>query len=204
MLMFHLMHLRLAETLLPARKRAMLLVASVCLGWASLAHSNQGATGEQVFEILASEIALQRGEPALAYQTYLSLARQTGDPQLAQRAMEIAIAANAPELALDAASVWDRLAPAGDTKPKEVLVTLLMLNQRWSDSVKPAIALLQKQNAEGQERTLKQLQPLLGRAADEAAAMRAYFDIITALKPLPTDSGILYTYAMAAEKGGSL
>ena len=55
--MFHLMHLRLAETLLPARKRAMLLVASVCLGWASLAHSNQGATGEQVFEILASEIA---------------------------------------------------------------------------------------------------------------------------------------------------
>jgi outer membrane biogenesis lipoprotein LolB len=32
--------------------------------------------------------------------------------------------------------------------------------------------------------------------------MRAYFEIITALKPLPTDSGILYTYAMAAEKAG--
>jgi hypothetical protein len=126
--MFHLMHLRLAEAPLPARKRAMLLLASACLGWTSLAHSNQGATGEQVFEILASEIALQRGEPALAYQTYLGLARQTGDPRLAQRAMEIAIAANAPELALDAATAWDSLAPVGDTKPKEVLVTLLMLN----------------------------------------------------------------------------
>ena len=88
MLMFHLMHLRLTKALLPARKRAMLLLASACLGWVSLAHGNQGATGEQVFEILASEIALQRGEPALAYQTYLSLARQTGDPQLAQRAMD--------------------------------------------------------------------------------------------------------------------
>jgi len=190
-LMTHFMHLDLALAPLMARRIAMLSLASVCLSWASLAHSTRGASGEQVFEILASEIALQRGEPALAYQTYLSLARQTGDPQLAQRAMEIAIAANAPELALDAATLWDRLAPVTDTKPKEVLVTLLMLNQRWSDSIKPAIALLQKQNAEGQERTLKQLQPLLGRAADEAAAMRAYFDIISALRPLPTDSGNL-------------
>ena len=202
MLMTHFMHLRLALAPLTARRIAMLLLASACLSWVSLAHSAKGASGEQVFEILASEIALQRGEPALAYQTYLSLARQTGDPQLAQRAMEIAIAANAPELALDAATVWDRLTPATDTKPKEVLVTLLMLNQRWSDSVKPAIALLQKQNTESQERTLKQFQPLLGRAADEAAAMRAYFEIISALRPLPTDSGIMYTYAMAAEKAG--
>ena len=55
----------------------------------------KGATSDQVFEILASEIALQRGEAGLAYQTYLGLARQTGQADLAQRAMEIAIAANA-------------------------------------------------------------------------------------------------------------
>lgn len=202
MLMFRLIRLHLTEDRLPVRKITALLLASTCLCWASFAYSSQGATGEQVFEILASEIALQRGEPALAYQTYLSLARQTGDPQLAQRAMEIAIAANSPELALDAASAWDSLSPASDTKPKEVLVTLLMLNQRWSDAVKPAIALLRKQNAVTQERTLKQLQPILGRAVDEAAAMRAYFEIISALKPLPSDPGIMYTYAMAAEKVG--
>ena len=202
MLMFRLICLHLTAALLPVRKIFALVLASTCLSWASFAHSAQGATGEQVFEILASEIALQRGEPALAYQTYLSLARQTGDPQLAQRAMEIAIAANAPELALDAASTWDSLSPASDTKPKEVLVTLLMLNQRWSDAVKPAIALLRRQNEVTQERTLKQLQPILGRAVDEAAAMRAYFEIISALKPLPSDPGIMYTYAMAAEKAG--
>lgn len=200
--MFHLTHLRLAAAPLFFRKLATLVLASTCLSWASVAYGAQGASGEQVFEILASEIALQRGEPALAYQTYLILARQTGDPQLAQRAMEIAIAANAPELALDAAIAWDSLAPAADTKPKEVLVTLLMLNQRWSEAVKPAITLLQKQNAESRERTLKQLQPLLGRAVDETAAMRAYFDIIFALRPLPSDPGIMYTYAMAAEKVG--
>ena len=172
----------------------------IYVAWPAIGQSAPGASGEQVFEILASEIALQRGEPGLAYQTYLSLARQTLDPQLAQRAMEIAIAANAPELALDAASTWDSLSPASDDKPKEVLVTLLMLNQRWSDSVQPAIALLQKQSPSTRERTLKQFQPLLGRAIDETAAMRAYFDIVTALKPPPTDAGILYTYAMSAEK----
>ena len=202
MLMFYLPVLNVRKSPLRAGRGAMLFIASVCLAWSTPGQSAQGATGEQVFEILASEIALQRGEPGLAYQTYLSLARQTGDPQLAQRAMEIAIAANAPGLALDAASVWDSLAPASDTKPKEVLVTLLMLNQRWSDAVAPAIALLQKQSAADQERTLKQFQPLLGRASDEVAAMRAYFEIISALKPPPSDSGILYTYAMAAEKVG--
>lgn len=200
--MFYLLDLSTRKSPIWAGRRAMLFIASVCLSWSAPGQAAQGATGEQVFEILASEIALQRGEPGLAYQTYLSLARQTGDPQLAQRAMEIAIAANAPGLALDAASLWDSLAPASDTKPKEVLVTLLMLNQRWSDAVPPAIALLRKQSAADQERTLKQFQPLIGRASDETAAMRAYFEIISALKPLPSDSGIMYTYAMAAEKVG--
>lgn len=200
--MFYLPVLNQRKSPLGAGRRAMLLLASVCLSWSSLGPAAQGATGEQVFEILASEIALQRGEPGLAYHTYLRLARQTGDPQLAQRAMEIAIAVNAPDLALDAASVWDNLAPTSDTKPKEVLITLLMLNQRWSDAVPPAIALLQKQSAADQERTLKQFQPLLGRASDEIAAMRAYFEIISALKPPPNDSGVMYTYAMAAEKVG--
>ena len=90
-------------------KHALLWAACCCILSFPLPASAQtkGATSEQVFEILASEIALQRGEAGLAYQTYLSLARQTGDPALAQRAMEIAIAANAADLALIAAQTWD-------------------------------------------------------------------------------------------------
>jgi outer membrane biogenesis lipoprotein LolB/Tfp pilus assembly protein PilF len=162
----------------------------------------KGATSEQVFEILASEIALQRGEAGLAYQTYLSLARQTGDPALAQRAMEIAIAANAADLALIAAQTWDELSPPGQSKPKEILVTLLMLNQRWSDAVTPAIALLKEQNIREREQILLQWQSLLGRAQDERAALSAYYNIVAALVPPPSNPQILYTYALAAEKSG--
>jgi outer membrane biogenesis lipoprotein LolB/uncharacterized protein HemY len=168
----------------------------------ALARTSSIETGQAMFEVLASEIALQRGEAGLAYNTYLELARKLDDPRLAQRAMEIAITAGAPDLALQAAQTWDDLAGPSQTKPKEVLVTLLILNQRWPDAVKPAIALLKQQTSAQQEQTLQQIQGLLARAKDESEALRAFYAIVTAVKPAPTNPGILYTYAMSAEKMG--
>jgi len=161
-------------------------------------------TGEAVFEVLASEIALQRGEAGLAYNTYLEMARQYKDPRLAQRAMEIAIGGGSPDLALQAAKTWDELSPASETKPKEVLITLLVLNNRWSDAIKPAIALLKQQNPAQQENTLLQLQALLAKAKDENEALRAFYEIASTIKVPPKTPGLLYTYAMSAEKVGRM
>ena len=161
-------------------------------------------TGEAVFEVLASEIALQRGEAGLAYNTYLEMARQYQDPRLAQRAMEIAIAGGAPDLAMQAAKTWDELSPASDTKPKEVLVTLLILSNRWDDAVKPAIDLLRQQTPAQQENTLLQLQALLAKAKDESEALRAFYEIASTVKNPLKDPGLLYTYAMSAEKVGRM
>jgi outer membrane biogenesis lipoprotein LolB/uncharacterized protein HemY len=168
------------------------------------ARTNILDSGEAVFEVLASEIALQRGEAGLAYGTYLELARQLDDPRLAQRAMEIAINAGSPDLALQAAQTWDGLAGSKQTKPKEVLVTLLILNQRWSDAVKPAISLLNQQTSAQRENTLLQIQSLLAKATDESEALKAFYQIVSALKPEPTNPGLLYTYAMSAEKSGHI
>ena len=161
-------------------------------------------TGEAVFEVLASEIALQRGEAGLAYNTYLEMARQYQDPRLAQRAMEIAIAGGAPDLAMQAAKTWDELSPASDTKPKEVLVTLLILSNLWDDEVKPAIDLLRQQTPAQQENTLLQLQALLAKAKDESEALRAFYEIASTVKNPLKDPGLLYTYAMSAEKVGRM
>jgi tetratricopeptide (TPR) repeat protein len=168
------------------------------------AQANGKQTGEAIFEVLASEIALQRGEAGLAFNTYLEMAGQYQDPRLAQRAMEIAIAGGAPDLALQAAQVWDKLSPATETKPKEVLVTLLVLSNRWNDAVKPAIALLGRQNAAQQENTLMQLQSLLAKASDESTALRAFYEIASSAKPAPKDPALMYTYALSAEKVGRL
>ncbi|MCE7504697.1 hypothetical protein LZG75_00410 [Polynucleobacter sp. IMCC30063] len=158
--------------------------------------------GQAIFEILASEIAVQRGEFGLGYQTYLSLARKTRDPRLAQRAMEIALAAGAPDSALEAAESWDSLAGASPGNSKEVLVTLLMLNQRWPDAVQPTIALLRSQKPTDRETTIKRLMPLFAKAANEDNAMRAFYSIISAVNPLPQDKEILFLYSMAADKAG--
>ncbi len=161
-------------------------------------------SGEAIFEVLASEIALQRGEAGLAYNTYLEMARQYRDPRLAQRAMEIAIAGGSPDLAMQAAKTWDELSPPSETKPKEVLVTLLILSNRWSDAIKPGIALLRQQTPAQQENTLLQLQALLAKAKDESDALRAFYEIASTVKIAPKDPGLLYTYAMSAEKVGRI
>jgi len=161
-------------------------------------------TGEGVFEVLASEIALQRGEAGLAYNTYLEMARQYKDPRLAQRAMEIAISGGSPDLALQAAKTWDELSPTSDTKPKEVLITLLVLNNRWPDAVKPAISLLRQQTPAQQETTLLQLQTLLAKSKDETQALSTFYEIASTVKVPLKDPGLLYTYAMSAEKAGRI
>ena len=174
------------------------------MGSSAQAQTKDAESGEAMFEVLASEIALQRGEAGLAYNTYLEMARQYKDPRLAQRAMEIAIIGNSPELALQAAKTWDELSPPSETKPKEVFITLLILSNRWSDAVKPAIALLQRQTAAQQENTLMQLQALLAKAKDESEALRAFYEIASTVKISSKNPGLLYTYAMSAEKAGHI
>jgi hypothetical protein len=86
---------------------------------------------------------------------------------------------------MQAAKTWDELSPAADTKPKEVFVTLLILSNRWSDAINPAIALLCQQTPAQQENTLLQLQALLAKAKDESEALRAFYDIASTLKIAP-------------------
>jgi outer membrane biogenesis lipoprotein LolB/Flp pilus assembly protein TadD len=155
-------------------------------------------SAEQMFQILASEISLQRGEAATAYQTYMSMARSLRDGPLAQRAMEIAIAGNSPELALDAAKLWDEINPKD---AKEILTTLLMLNQRWTESVKPAqLQLSQLKTIAAKEKLINSWRPLLARAQDEEASLIAFFNILQTPIAQINDIDILYTYSLGAEK----
>jgi outer membrane biogenesis lipoprotein LolB len=183
------------------KKKINLLISgillAICLNsWGS---TRNDLSAEQMFQVLASEIALQRGEAALAYQTYFSLARNSQDPQLAQRAMEIAIVGNAPELALDAAKLWSEL--SNKSEAKEVLVTLLMINQHWSDSVKPATEILKKLPPAQKEKQIGLWRPLLAKALDEDAALKAFFEILQPSITQINDIELLYTFSLAAEKG---
>lgn len=68
-----------------------------------------------LYKFLAAEIAVQRGAILPAANTTLELARETADPRLAQRAVELYAAIGDVQGALAAAEVWVLNAPADES-----------------------------------------------------------------------------------------
>ncbi len=85
-------------------------------------------TPQLLFRVLASEIAVQRGEIGSAALTYLGLARETRDPRFARRAAELGIAARAPT-ALDAARLWHEISPESEQAARAFETLLLIEGQ---------------------------------------------------------------------------
>ena len=51
----------------------------------------ENLSGALLYQLMAAEVAAQRGELGTAYAVYLKLARDTRDPRLAKRATELAL-----------------------------------------------------------------------------------------------------------------
>ncbi len=109
------------------RTRAALaaVVAGLATGaWAQSARPGPLSREAAIFEFLAAEVAAQRGETAVALGTMARLAKETRDPQIARRAVEIAIRARALEPALDLAALLVELEPES-TLGRDLVASLL-------------------------------------------------------------------------------
>jgi tetratricopeptide (TPR) repeat protein len=76
--------------------------------------TKQAATdlsGHLVYDMLASEIAAQRGEHDIAFEHAMQAAEQSRDPQVAERAAHLALQANLPNKALLATDLWIEIDP---------------------------------------------------------------------------------------------
>jgi tetratricopeptide (TPR) repeat protein len=127
-------------------------------------------TPQILYQVLAADIAAQRGEFGAAFGTYMTVARDTRDPRLARRATEVAIGGRAFDQALQAAQLWRELSP--DSQPAAQLQETLWLNTGRFAEVEPVLASrLQQARADG---TLAvayaQLQRTLLRSQDRAGA----------------------------------
>jgi tetratricopeptide (TPR) repeat protein len=89
----------------------------------SRADATTGLTAELMYRLLVGDIALQRGEPALAARAYFEAARDTRDARLARRATEIGLAARQRGLALESARLWSELDPSAE-RPRQVIAGL--------------------------------------------------------------------------------
>lgn len=104
---------------------------------------NVELTGQLLYQIMASEIALQRNEPALAYQTYMQMARSTKDPRLAQRAFQIADTVHAFADAQKAGELWTELAPGNADAQLADLLAAIRTGQMTPEIRKEAEKIIQ-------------------------------------------------------------
>ncbi len=138
-------------------------------------------SSEILGRLMVAEIALQRGEPGVAYSEFMTVARQTRDPRLARRAIEVAIGVRALPQAVEAAELWHTLAPA-DSEAEQSYSSLLVANGRH-DLARPILE-RQLAGAANPMDTLDRLQRVLAHAPEPAqgyallaSLARKYFDV---------------------------
>ena len=125
---------------------------------------------ELLYRMMLAEVALQRGQPHIAVQTYLELARETRDPRVAQRATEVAWNARFSSAALEAAGIWLRVDP-GSAQARQVIAALLVNQARIAD----AQPHLEKWIATGRDsvgQSFLQLSTLLARHKDKPEVLK--------------------------------
>jgi tetratricopeptide (TPR) repeat protein len=125
---------------------------------------------EVLYELLVGEIAMQRGDPALASQIYVDLAKRTRDPRVARRAMEIASFARLPDAALDAAKIWQSIEPASPQALQ--MVSALLIAAKRVDEAEPYLEKLLAAEGVNLESGFLQLNRLLSGNPDKAANLR--------------------------------
>lgn len=138
---------------------------------------NVELTSQIIFSVLASEIALQRGEAATAYRTYMSLAHSTRDPRMAQRAAEIALAAQSPEDAQNAAQLWYQYAP-DSLRAAQADAGLLVLTGRPDDAKLLLARELSRVKADKRGQAILSLQRLIAHGPDSAGGLNVMKDLL--------------------------
>ncbi len=157
----------------------------------------QDLSEEVLYAFLLGEVALQRGSPGLAAQTYLDLARQTRDPRIARRAVEIANYARMPDFALEAARIWHET----DAQSPQALqmVTALLVSARRVDEAEPFLAKLLTARGSNLPNGFMQLNRLLAGNPDKSANLRV---VRRLAEPYATLPQAVFAVAQAAYAAG--
>ena len=153
------------------RRLVPIAVFAFALQGAALAQPDAKELNEPtLYELLLGEIAMQRGDYALAAKTYLELARRTGDARVARRAVEVANQGKLPELALEAAKTWQEIEPKSPAALQ--VVAALLVSAKRVDEAEPYLEKLLTSEGVDLERAFLQLNRLLAANSDKAANLR--------------------------------
>jgi tetratricopeptide (TPR) repeat protein len=166
----------------------------------------QGLTAEIMYRLLVGDVALQRGDTALAARAYFEAARDTRDARIARRATEISLAARQRTLALDSARLWSELEPTAE-RPKQVIAGLSNSNsvadgRAFGSDLQAELERALKEAAASAPRlgeAFLQLNRLLSNEPDKAATLKL---VRTLAQPYPNVAEAHFAVALAAYNTG--
>ncbi|MEO8411030.1 MAG: tetratricopeptide repeat protein, partial [Propionivibrio sp.] len=153
--------------------------------------------GQTVYQVLLAEIALQRGNPELAAQSYADLAMRTRDPKVLERTVEVAGYAHDFDLALKAVRTWLEVEPES-IRAQQMLVSVMVLSNQLGDVAPSLVRLLQTDQA-ALPANLLGLNRMFARNPDRLAVFVLLEKVCRPFFDLPEAH---YTVAMAASSAG--
>ncbi|MBZ0104597.1 MAG: tetratricopeptide repeat protein [Sulfuricella denitrificans] len=158
---------------------------------------NQELTAQLLYQYLIGEVALQRGQPELAAEALLDMAKQTQDPRLAKRATETAIQGRQVDQAGDAASLWQSLDPNSPQAAQAAAV--LLINSGRLNKARPYLEKLISVEAGGRTAAFLHLNQMLLRQPDREAVLALVQDLA---KPYQGSAEAHFAIAQAAWSAG--
>ncbi len=175
------------------------LALSACTALAQPAGSpdSRDLSEPTLYDFLLGEIALQRGDYALAAKTYLELARATRDPRVARRAVEVAAQGKLTDLALEAARTWYDIEPQSPAALQ--MLAALLVASRQVDEAEPYLEKLLSAEGVNREQGYLQLNRLLAANPDKAANLRVVKTLAARHPELPQAH---FAVAQAAASAG--
>jgi tetratricopeptide (TPR) repeat protein len=161
------------------------------------------------YRLLLADVALQRGEPALAARALLEVARETRDPAIARRATEVALFARQRQMATESARLWQQVEP-GAERPAQILAALAaggpMAERIHEDTPESDLrARLEKFLADaaasgaGVAEPFLQLNRVLAQQSDKVAVYRLIGDLA---RPYPKSAEANFAVALAGLNTG--
>ena len=132
-------------------------------------------TSSLLYEILLTDIASQRGQPGLAVDGALDLARKTRDPRLAMRAAHLAIESGQMDKAIEALRIWQQIEPDSQTVSR-LLSSALLRNGMIDESRQEFVKVLKAEDGHNGQ-TFLQLYQMLAAYPDKAAALKLMRDL---------------------------
>ena len=152
-------------------------------------------TPEVLYRILVGDVAMQRGDAALAARAYFEAAKDARDPVLARRATEIALFARQRTLALEAARLWQQLDPKAD-RARQMVASLAIAGAGSDLKAELQRVLIEAAaNDKSLGEAFLQLNQALAAQTDKVAAFRLVQDLA---KPYPKVPEAWFAIALAA------